>query len=575
MMNTLNKAKEGFYYGNHFQDLGEILNIPIQGGLGYANGLEIGQSLGYNNESQRDLGRMSALNNILNSLSTALNNGTKRREVRRREQEDYLDSFYYVPNDPYTYESFSNSQYYKKGGMKKQKEYQYGGIFGNSKQSILIDGVAKDGVKGEFPSLQPLSREFNPTENLRKNYQMGGLPPLENKIPTSLKGLLEYPDGPVRVPSNNITMKDINYPVMAYPDNDPPVLMQPNKDYKFKNSKEVIEIPLRDFQRGGRMDRARTKQENLLQALVKNQIPLKKEEMDIDTFARLPEERHKELFLELMKKTGAVTKEEGASLEKKYDNSRVIKKTNYVNSTYVYDLDGTLDTSLPAFQEGGSVDLDEPDFWNPDKEQVYLDATDTVSTRDNTLIPDSTILEDIDIDLAGFIPYNSLYNVSNAATKVDNLEALNSGNVKEFSEGTSTPYNIELQGKTIAARHNNVFNIKYGEFAKSFGAKKGSPGRDGGSFAIFPDVQTGIKAQRALLQRNSYKDLTVDAAMKRWSNWGFRGGRMHGYGGEIYPEVASKKVNELTDEELQELSRRQSRREDRGVYTQLIEKGIL
>lgn len=45
------------------------------------------------------------------------------------------------------------------------------------------------------------------------------------------------------IPSNQITMRGVNYPVMAYPDGDDPVLMQPDEDYTFPNSSKVTEIP--------------------------------------------------------------------------------------------------------------------------------------------------------------------------------------------------------------------------------------------------------------------------------------------------------------------------------------------
>lgn len=46
------------------------------------------------------------------------------------------------------------------------------------------------------------------------------------------------------IPSNSITMKDVDYPIMAYPNNDNPILMKPGKNYNFKNSESVLEIPI-------------------------------------------------------------------------------------------------------------------------------------------------------------------------------------------------------------------------------------------------------------------------------------------------------------------------------------------
>lgn len=110
------------------------------------------------------------------------------------------------------------------------------------------------------------------------------------------------------------------------------------------------------------------------------------------------------------------------------------------------------------------------------------------------------------------------------------------------------------QGGSIAVSHNNPGNIKFGEFAKKYGATEGRRATDGGVFAQFPDVETGLKAKQDLLLGSGYRNLTVDQAMKRWSN--------NGYGGELYPEIANKKISDLSDEELSSLSQKQIKRED-------------
>ena len=51
----------------------------------------------------------------------------------------------------------------------------------------------------------------------------------------------------------------------------------------------------------------------------------------------------------------------------------------------------------------------------------------------------------------------------------------------------------KTKGATRAVRNNNPFNIKYGRFAAKYGAKKEElPAQDGGNFAVFPDVNTGL-----------------------------------------------------------------------------------
>lgn len=54
-------------------------------------------------------------------------------------------------------------------------------------------------------------------------------------------------------------------------------------------------------------------------------------------------------------------------------------------------------------------------------------------------------------------------------------------------------------GQSRGERNNNPGNLEYGDFARRFGAT-GSDGR----FAIFPDFESGVKAQEALLSGKSY-----------------------------------------------------------------------
>jgi len=95
---------------------------------------------------------------------------------------------------------------------------------------------------------------------------------------------------------------------------------------------------------------------------------------------------------------------------------------------------------------------------------------------------------------------------------------------------TVTPTNLEGQsttktGGSVSWRHNNPGNIKFGDFASQYGATQGQDATDGGAFAIFPDVESGKQAMKDLLQGNGYANLTVDNAMRRWSN--------NGYGSEV------------------------------------------
>lgn len=122
----------------------------------------------------------------------------------------------------------------------------------------------------------------------------------------------------------------------------------------------------------------------------------------------------------------------------------------------------------------------------------------------------------------------------------------------EFGSGGSRPAPAETTTPAVQApgtagnlgqRHNNPYNIKYGPATKHWVdeglATVGEKAQDGGQFMKFQDAQVGERAGRELLQGPGYRDLTVDAALKRWSN--------NGYGAEIVKDVpADTKVSALT-----------------------------
>lgn len=111
-------------------------------------------------------------------------------------------------------------------------------------------------------------------------------------------------------------------------------------------------------------------------------------------------------------------------------------------------------------------------------------------------------------------------------------------------------------GGSVSWRHNNPGNIKFGNFAKKYGATKGQAGTDGGSFAIFPDVETGKEAIADLLRSRNYIGLSVDSAMKRWSN--------KGYGLDVWgdSEMAQSTImKNLSDNQISDLIEHMIQRE--------------
>lgn len=84
----------------------------------------------------------------------------------------------------------------------------------------------------------------NPEYNITPQMYRGG------QIPTSSQGLYEYPNQTVKVPTKDgrITMKNISYPVVGISaETGEQILMYPNQEYQFKNTKNVIEIPLSQY----------------------------------------------------------------------------------------------------------------------------------------------------------------------------------------------------------------------------------------------------------------------------------------------------------------------------------------
>lgn len=122
----------------------------------------------------------------------------------------------------------------------------------------------------------------------------------------------------------------------------------------------------------------------------------------------------------------------------------------------------------------------------------------------------------------------------------------------QTSPGTTT-----IPGDTIASRGNNPLNLQYSGVAKQYGGVPGEKNEQG-QYAKFPTVETGLTAAEGQLQRPLYSNLTVHEAMQQWSKE--KSGKS-GYGGEIYPEIANKKMSDLSDEEMDNLVERMAKKE--------------
>jgi hypothetical protein len=71
----------------------------------------------------------------------------------------------------------------------------------------------------------------------------------KSKIIVDPRGQWAHPGVPTRIPGNDITMDNVPYPVMAYPDFGSPVMMHPEEEYNFPGAKYVDEYP--ELKKGG------------------------------------------------------------------------------------------------------------------------------------------------------------------------------------------------------------------------------------------------------------------------------------------------------------------------------------
>jgi len=116
------------------------------------------------------------------------------------------------------------------------------------------------------------------------------------------------------------------------------------------------------------------------------------------------------------------------------------------------------------------------------------------------------------------------------------------------------------EGGSVSWRNNNPGNIKFGPFAEQYGATKGAAASDGGNWAVFPDEQTGIQAQKDLLTSPNYKDLSLDKALLRWSNNGYDSKSLIETIGYT-PTWQGKKTSQMSDAELNDLVEAMRKRE--------------
>lgn len=130
-----------------------------------------------------------------------------------------------------------------------------------------------------------------------------------------------------------------------------------------------------------------------------------------------------------------------------------------------------------------------------------------------------------------------------------------SKNTLQYGTGGLMNPVVTLPEGTIAFRTNNPLNIKFSDTTAGFGGTdSGIEGQDGGTFAAFGSPEQGLQAAVKLLQSEIYSGLTVDEAMKKWSN--------NGYGAEVSPSTApSAQIDTLPEGDLLQLVTDMAKRE--------------
>jgi hypothetical protein len=119
--------------------------------------------------------------------------------------------------------------------------------------------------------------------------------------------------------------------------------------------------------------------------------------------------------------------------------------------------------------------------------------------------------------------------------------------------------------------HNNPGNIHSGNFSKNYGAVDGR-NDNGGKVAVFPTMETGMKAMEDLIFGASYNNLTISQARNRWVN-----GSADKYTSSSADIVRSMgadvPLNQLNAQQRKQLLSEFIKWEDRNVYDKLTKKG--
>lgn len=156
--------------------------------------------------------------------------------------------------------------------------------------------------------------------------------------------------------------------------------------------------------------------------------------------------------------------------------------------------------------------------------------------------------------------FNPVYNSTNNSSE----EIITDGQGNRYRvnpDGSATQILSNVGSGTKQAsnrpqRNNNPLNIKASNTTVKYPGVAGldpKPASDGGQFLVFNSPEAGFTAAKRLITSGGYSNLSVDQALRRWSG--------SGYGAEIVPHLANKRINSLSQQELDSLIKTMAHRE--------------
>ena len=154
--------------------------------------------------------------------------------IRQLDELKHFPDTYKLPN----HKTFSNESMYSRSPM-------IGGSWIND--STFSPSIIN---RQQYPEIYKEDKPYTEKEIYGNEYQLGG------KLGhITLYGQWQYPHQVTTIPSNNITMKGVDYPVIGISDTGDTKYMLPNMDYLFDGN-YVTEYPI-SYQKGGQLKRVR------------------------------------------------------------------------------------------------------------------------------------------------------------------------------------------------------------------------------------------------------------------------------------------------------------------------------